>query len=235
MRSPLWSIRAVEVAPTSTDSHVRLVEVPRDAGAAASLLAQLICEPPSEPELPGTDGLVRDFEATFKQQLGDIAKAQLVAEAPQHREQHDVCRVLKLVERRAGSLVEDAPAGSARERAVPERGAPTRFRPPGTQRRRVGQHDSGGTWICCIEIHVPRRPHAHRPHAPAPVGGERDGIAIRAGPRLPGRVRRSARRGAAPRLSRSTVRFTSVRCTTFRKKSPARLLSSSENLRRAAV
>ncbi len=72
-----------------------------------------------------------DLEAALEQHLGDVAEAELVAEPPEHREQHDVGRMLELVERRAGALVEDAPAGAASERPVAERRAsppPTRLR-----------------------------------------------------------------------------------------------------------
>ena len=44
----------------------------------------------SEPELPLADGLVCHSEAPFEQQLGNVAEAQLVTQAPQHGEQDDV-------------------------------------------------------------------------------------------------------------------------------------------------
>jgi hypothetical protein len=50
---------------------------------------------------------VRHLKATLEQQLGDVTKAELVAQTPQHREQDHVRRVLEIVERRAGALVED--------------------------------------------------------------------------------------------------------------------------------
>jgi len=63
---------------------------------------------------------VRDLEAALKQQLGDVAEAWLVAQAPQHGEQHDVGGVLQLIERGAGPLVEDSVAGAASGSAVAE-------------------------------------------------------------------------------------------------------------------
>ena len=115
------------VAPRYTPSlrrpsaHARLVQVPGLAGAAPAPGAQLIREQRSEAELPLTDGLVRDFEPALEQQLGNIAEAELVAQTPQHGEQHDVGGVLEIVERGAGPLVEDSAAGAARGRAVAER------------------------------------------------------------------------------------------------------------------
>ncbi len=64
-----------------------------------------------------------DCVAALEQQLRDITKSELVAQAPQHGVEHDVGRVLKIVERRAGALVEEFSAVKARECAVAERGA----------------------------------------------------------------------------------------------------------------
>ena len=41
------------------------------------------------------------LEAARQQQLGDIAEAELVAQPPPHGEEHEVRRVLELIERRA--------------------------------------------------------------------------------------------------------------------------------------
>ena len=50
--------------------------------------------------------------ASLEKQFGHIPEAELVPQSPQHREQHDVCRVLEIVEGRAGPFVE-APAARA--------------------------------------------------------------------------------------------------------------------------
>ncbi len=72
--------------------------------------AQLVGKHRCETKLPLADGLVRHLEAALEQQLGDIAEAELVAQPPQHRQEHAVGRVLEFVERRAGSLVETTSA-----------------------------------------------------------------------------------------------------------------------------
>ena len=72
-------------------------------GSAPPLRAQPLAEERSEAELPLPERLVRDFEPTLEQHLGDVAKAELVAQPPQHGEQHDVGRVLEIVEWRAPS------------------------------------------------------------------------------------------------------------------------------------
>ncbi len=63
---------------------------------------------------------MRHLEPALEQQLGDIAEAELVAQPPQHDEQHDVGRVLQIVEAGAGPLVEPPSAGAAAEPAVAE-------------------------------------------------------------------------------------------------------------------
>ena len=70
--------------------------------------------------LPATNGLVGDLVAALEQQLRDISEAELVAQPPQHREQHDIGRVLEFVKAGAGPLVEPPPAGAAAEPAVAE-------------------------------------------------------------------------------------------------------------------
>ena len=64
------------------------------------------------------DCLVRDLEPALQQQLGGIAEAELVAQARRYREEHDVGRVLEIVEWRICPLVEDTPTGAACERAL---------------------------------------------------------------------------------------------------------------------
>ena len=74
-----------------------------------------------EPQLPDPHRLVGDHVAALQQELSDIAEAELVSQAPQYGEQHDVGRALELVEGRAGALVESAPAGGTPEPSVSQR------------------------------------------------------------------------------------------------------------------
>ena len=73
-----------------------------------------------EPRLPVANGLVSHLIAALQQQLRDISEAELVAQPPQHGEQHDVGREVELVEAGSGPLVEPPPAGAAAEPAVAE-------------------------------------------------------------------------------------------------------------------
>ena len=100
----------VEVAPTPSDPHVGLVDVPGPTRLAASPGAEPFPQQRCEPRLPATNRLVGDLEAALEQQLRDISEAELVAQPPQDGEQHDVGRVVELVEAGAGPLVEPPPA-----------------------------------------------------------------------------------------------------------------------------
>ena len=66
---------------------------------------------------------MRDLNTALEEHLCHVAETQLVAQTPQHREEHHVGRDLKMVERRAGSLVEATLARAAVEPPVAERRA----------------------------------------------------------------------------------------------------------------
>ena len=110
---PLAVDGAIERAPAPGDFHVGLVQVPGAAGVAAPLRSPPIREQRGEADLPGADRLVADLEAALEEQLGDVPEAELIAETPEHGEQHDVGRVLEIVERGAGPLVEPPPTVAA--------------------------------------------------------------------------------------------------------------------------
>ena len=61
-------------------------------------------------ELPVTDSLVADLESSLEEQLGDVLKAELVTQSPEHCDEHDVRWKLQIIERCARSLVELPPA-----------------------------------------------------------------------------------------------------------------------------
>jgi len=81
---------------------------------------------------------VRDFEPTLEEQFGDISEAQLVAETPQHGEQHGVGGVLEVVEWRAGSFVEAAATGATVESSIAECGTAPALRRCGRLTVRTG-------------------------------------------------------------------------------------------------
>ena len=116
--------RPVEVTPAPSDLHVGLVDVPGAADATPPLRTEPLGEQRCEGRFPRADRLVCHLVAALEEHLGDVAEAQLVAQPPEHREHHDVGREPDLVEARAGSLVEPAPARAALEPAVPELCAP---------------------------------------------------------------------------------------------------------------
>ena len=113
----------IEVTPPPSDLHVGLVDVPGDPGVAAPLRTEQTNDQRGEAEFPRADRLVGDLEPALEPHLGDVAEAELVAEPPEHREEHDVRRVLEIVEGRAGPFIEAPPAGPAAEPLVAERGA----------------------------------------------------------------------------------------------------------------
>ena len=92
--------------------------------ATPPLRTEPLGEQRCEGRFPRADRLVCHLVAALEEHLGDVAEAQLVAQPPEHREHHDVGREPDLVEARAGSLVEPAPARAALEPAVPELCAP---------------------------------------------------------------------------------------------------------------
>ena len=110
---PIAIDRPVQVAPAPGDLHIRLVQIPRAAGASGSASAELIADQRREAELPGADRLVRNVVAALQQQFGDIAQPELVAEASEYGEQHDVRWKLQFVERGTGAFVEASLAAGA--------------------------------------------------------------------------------------------------------------------------
>ena len=97
------------------DPQVRLVRVPLRAALPAPLGAQPGGQERGEARLPVADGLVAEDEAPRQEHLRQVPQAQLVAQPPQHDEQHEVGRVLQVVVGRAGPLVEDPAAGRQRK------------------------------------------------------------------------------------------------------------------------
>ena len=63
-------------------------------------------------------------EAALKEYLREVPEAQLVAESPQHDEQNQSGRVLAVIERGAGALIENPATGAAAEGALAQGGAP---------------------------------------------------------------------------------------------------------------
>ena len=97
--------------------------MPPGARRASALGAEPGGQERGEARLPVADGLVAEDEAPLEEHLREIAQAQRVTQPPEHDEQHQVGRVLPVVERRAGALVADPAAPTAAERTLPAGGA----------------------------------------------------------------------------------------------------------------
>src|SRR5437764_1211850 len=58
-------------------------------------------------------GLMAEYDTAHGEHLGQVAQAQLVAQAPEHHERDDVGRILRPIQHRAGAFVELLAAGPA--------------------------------------------------------------------------------------------------------------------------
>jgi len=65
---------------------------------------------------------VTDFYFSLQQKFSNITKTKLVSQAPEHGEQHDVCRKLEIVELCAGSFIEAPCAVPADEGSTAQQG-----------------------------------------------------------------------------------------------------------------
>ncbi len=112
----------LQVAPAARALHGGLIDGPGDPGAALAIGPERVRPERRAAALPVPDRLVRDCVASLEQERDDGAEAERVPETPQHGEPDDIRRVLEIVERRAGPLVE-APAACP---AVEPRGSRVR-------------------------------------------------------------------------------------------------------------
>src|SRR4051794_19388016 len=70
-----------------------------------------------------------EYDTAQGEHLGQVAQAQLVAQAPEHHERDDVGRILRPVQQRAGAFVELLAAGPAAKAPVTLGGALGPLRP----------------------------------------------------------------------------------------------------------
>ena len=73
--------------------------------------------------LPCPDGFVADLEPALQQELTDVAKAELIAQAPENGHQDDVGGELEIVEGEASALIEAAVTGPTGIGLVTQRGS----------------------------------------------------------------------------------------------------------------
>ena len=86
---------AVQIAPSSSDLDVGFIDVPtRRQPATAAPLAEFVRQNGRELRLPLADRLVTEHDTADEEHLGQIAKAQPIAQTPEDHERDDIARVL---------------------------------------------------------------------------------------------------------------------------------------------
>src|SRR5687768_10288739 len=98
-------------------------------------------------------------EATREEHLSQIAQTELVPEAPQDDQKHDIGRIFQVVERRARALIEGASTGRAAKRAIAQLGALFAFDGRGSQAVWTA-HRLLLTWL--METSIPEYPALHQ-------------------------------------------------------------------------
>src|SRR3954454_13723320 len=114
---------AVEIAPAPMHFQVRFIDIPAAAYRAAPAPAQLLGQGRGEFGFPLPDRFIAEHDAAHGEHLGQIAQAQLVAQAPEHHEGDDVGGILGPVQQSVGALVELLAARTAAEPAIALGGA----------------------------------------------------------------------------------------------------------------
>src|SRR4051794_9647439 len=114
---------AIQIAPAPMHFQVCLIYIPAAAHLAAPAPPQLLGQGRRELGFPVPDRLVAEHDAAHGKHLGQVAQAQLVAQAPEHHEGDDVGGILGPVQQSVGALVELLAARTAAEPAVALGGA----------------------------------------------------------------------------------------------------------------
>ena len=99
---------AVQIAPAAADFDVRFVQVPGAPRLPATSGPETITDHGRKAELPCPDCFIADLESPLEEEFSHVTKAELVAQAPEDGEQHDVGRELEIVEGRPRALIEAA-------------------------------------------------------------------------------------------------------------------------------
>src|SRR5689334_5943770 len=104
--------------PAATHFDERLVDIPAAADAAASTATEFLSQSRREFRLPIPHRLMAEHDAADQEHLGEIAQAELVAQAPEHHERDDVARILRPVQQAGAALIELLAALAAAEPAI---------------------------------------------------------------------------------------------------------------------
>src|SRR5690349_3061934 len=110
--------------PAATHFDERLVDIPAAADAAASTATEFLSQSRREFRLPIPHRLMAEHDAADQEHLGEIAQAELVAQAPEHHERDDVARILRPVQQAGAALIELLAALTAGTGDIPEPCAP---------------------------------------------------------------------------------------------------------------
>jgi hypothetical protein len=111
----------IQVAPSAMHLDIRLIDVPALAHDTSAVLAKLIGHPGNKLRFPVPHRLVGKHEAALEEHLSEVPQAQLVTQAPEDNEEHDIGGILQPVVRRPSALVETPATVPASEFAVAER------------------------------------------------------------------------------------------------------------------
>src|SRR5271166_5321092 len=126
--------------PTTTCADVGLVDVPASPDPAFTPSPEVINQRWGELRLPVADRFVTEFDPPDQEHLGQIAQAELVAEASEYHERDDIGRIPGPVENSAAAFIELLATGTAAEPPV----APSRTLRPFRNLRRVARHAPHG-------------------------------------------------------------------------------------------
>ena len=108
----------VQIPPEAVDFDKPLVHV-TSFGRCGGVDGDGVPQPePGEFRLPIPHRLMAEHDAADQKHLGEIAQAELVAQAPEHHERDDVARILRPVQQAGAALVELLAALAAAESAI---------------------------------------------------------------------------------------------------------------------
>src|SRR4051812_8095565 len=114
---------AIEIAPPPLHFQVCLIHIPAAAHRAAPAPPQLLGQGRRELGFPLPDRFIAEHDAAHGEHLGQVAQAQLIAQASEHHESDDIGGILGSVQHAAAALVELLAARTTTEPAITLGGA----------------------------------------------------------------------------------------------------------------
>jgi hypothetical protein len=101
---------------------IGLINIPRLPSLLSSLRSQLLREQWGKLSFPVSDGFMCERKTSLRKHFSYVTQTQFIAQTPYNREQDNISREFKVVERRASSFIENTAAARAEERGVAEFG-----------------------------------------------------------------------------------------------------------------